>query len=360
MKLWTTDSRAVEFFAFGCVLSLLLVAAGIWLGMVFLWPYRDAHLPGLGQIDAITSAREAENDAIEGKIAALRQSMKGNICDLDPKQMAPMGSIDQHAGIPPDTAPKQANNQPFKGSLADLLNQATVMIIALGPAHGEEGSGFFIAPDLIITNRHVIADAAPDKIFALNAAWGKPVQVSVIATTPNSDIGAPDFAALKIAPQPNVQPLLLASAVQQLQPVVAAGYPGLEMSNDKDFDAILHGDASKVPSVILTEGQISAIQTSAAGIKIIPHTAEISQGNSGGPLADQCGRVVGIDTFLVAEAQYATHLNYALEAATLADFLNSKQIGAKVTGTECSGATAQVQAQVQAPPQAPDAPGSTQ
>jgi S1-C subfamily serine protease len=100
----------------------------------------------------------------------------------------------------------------------------------------------------------------------------------------------------------------------------------------------MHGDLSLgVPSVDLTNGEVSAIQTSNAGLKILPHTAMISPGNSGGPLADQCGRVVGIDTFEDVDTSDAVHLNYALEADALAEFLAAKQIPVTMQSNICTG-----------------------
>ena len=55
---------------------------------------------------------------------------------------------------------------------------------------------------------------------------------------------------------------------------------------------------------------------------IILHSADISAGNSGGPLVDSCGRAVGINTF-IATNQQATKANYALGASWLAAFLRS-------------------------------------
>lgn len=84
-----------------------------------------------------------------------------------------------------------------------------------------------------------------------------------------------------------------------------------------------------VPSLITTDGLISAIQDSSAGLKILPHTASISGGNSGGPLVDVCGRVVGINTYIATDAEQTAHVNYAQKADQIIAFL--KAHGAAVT-----------------------------
>jgi hypothetical protein len=61
-------------------------------------------------------------------------------------------------------------------------------------------------------------------------------------------------------------------------------------AGDEAYGRLIEGDATAIPTVILTDGKISAVQTSPTGLKIMPHTAAVSGGNSGGPLVDACGR----------------------------------------------------------------------
>ena len=191
---------------------------------------------------------------------------------------------------------------------------------------------------------HLLGMTVPPAAEGLQAllaqALGKPVQASVTASSGPPQIGGPDYAVLAVPPQMNIQPLALTTSVTQLEPVVAAGFPGAEEEMDRSFELLLNGAASTVPPVILTDGRISAIQTSDVGYKILPHTAQISKGNSGGPLVDQCGRVVGIDTFESVQQDEAVHLNYALEASDAAAFLKSKHINATVVNGACTGAAA--------------------
>ena len=336
--------RALEYFAFGFAVFVLLFAIGMWLGLSFIWPARIGAMPGLDQLGAVNAARDAQNQALQAHIDALKAGLQGNICLVDPKLIGP-GGIDHKAPVSPGNLPppKQGENKPkFKGDLADLLDQATVMVIAPSATNShefEQGSGFFISSSLIMTNDHVIAGAIPNQILIFNDKMPKPLVAQLLASTGTEATGGPDFAVLRVAPQPAIQPLALTSAVTQLQPVTAAGFPAAEESSDQKYEALLHGDLSSgVPSVDLTDGEISAIQTSELGSKILPHTAQISKCNSGGPLVDQCGRVVGIDTFEGVYTDEAVHLNYALEAADVARFLNSKQVDEPLLSDACSGA----------------------
>ena len=63
--------------------------------------------------------------------------------------------------------PPPPGGQAFQGTLAELLTQGVVLIIApqSGPDGGvATGTGFFVAPGLVVTNRPVIEDAAPAQV----------------------------------------------------------------------------------------------------------------------------------------------------------------------------------------------------
>jgi S1-C subfamily serine protease len=346
--------RRIDSAIFLFAILLLLFALGAWFGLTFLWPVRAGTLPGIGQLGAVTAARESQNAAIQTRIDILRAGLKGDICKVDRSLIPGADGLTPQTPIAPSAVPPpQAGQLPFKGNLADLLDQATVLIIAGDSANKnmEQGSGFFISPSLIVTNNHVIANADPDQILVFNAKIGKPLQAKLVASTGTDAIGGPDFAVLQVEPQTAVQPLALTSSVAQLQSVTAAGFPAFEGATDRQYAALMNGDLSLgVPSVDLTTGEISAIQTSNAGLKILPHTAMISPGNSGGPLADQCGRVVGIDTFENVDTSDAVHLNYALEANALAGFLGANQMPVTIQTDGCTGpATPQASPPQEAP-----------
>ena len=77
--------------------------------------------------------------------------------------------------------------------------------------------------------------------------------------------------------------------------------------------------------MVLTKGTVSAVQNRERNTPMVLHSADISAGNSGGPLIDACGRVVGINTYIVTSRQ-STKANYALGGSWLGSFLRGANL----------------------------------
>jgi S1-C subfamily serine protease len=151
-----------------------------------------------------------------------------------------------------------------------------------------QGSGFvyrYSGTNLILTNNHVVNGAINITVTFTNGN-------SYLATIRGSNQQT-DFAVLtSIAPQSNYQPLEIttSSTVRVGEPVIVVGAPyGLEGS--------------------MTNGIVSALnrtlETDAGSTltNVIQTTAPLNPGNSGGPLMNYNGQVVGITTAIVAESQ---------------------------------------------------------
>ena len=204
----------------------------------------------------------------------------------------------------------------------------------------EIGTGFFVTPTLIATNRHVIEDGRAGRIVVVNVKLEHPLAAQVTAATPNSDIGSLDLALLKVAPQVGIQPLSFTTTVSELDLVIAAGYPALVTRAEGAMQRLLEqGDASAAPQLVMTDGRINAIQTSPEGVKIMPHGASVSGGNSGGPLVDACGRVVGINTFIRADSESAAHANFAQKTDSLLAFFRDNGAAVQDVPGPCAPGT---------------------
>ena len=86
------------------------------------------------------------------------------------------------------------------------------------------------------------------------------------------------------------------------------------LDTDVNFQALANGDLSAIPQMAVTQGVVTVIQGRGTGpADHRRHTAKISPGNSGGPLVDSCGRVVGINTFIRVQQETASSLDYAIQ-----------------------------------------------
>jgi S1-C subfamily serine protease len=156
------------------------------------------------------------------------------------------------------------------------------------------GSGVIVTPDgYLLTNQHVVQSAARVEITLID---GDSVEARVIAEDASTDLavlrahasGLP-AAGIEAAGRPRVGQL-----------VVAIGNPfGFEATVSAGVLSA-HGRTLRAGDGRLIEG-------------ILQHTAPLNPGNSGGPLVDARGRVVGINTAIIAAAQ---GIGFAVPAPT--------------------------------------------
>jgi len=226
-------------------------------------------------------------------------------------------------GVPASTAPPQDIHALPAAEIAHRLERSAVLVLS----EEGSGSGFFIAPNLIVTNRHVVESGKRAPVLVTSKTLGRVLIGEVVAkTTGKLETGGMDFAVIQVNPPPTAEPLAFAVGIGKLQKVVVAGYPGLVMDNDMGFQRLLSGDPSSAPDLSLTEGSVTSTQASALGVTQIVHSAVVLTGNSGGPLVDACNRLVGINTFIAIDRSQSGHVNYALSATDLAKFLASRSI----------------------------------
>jgi hypothetical protein len=131
------------------------------------------------------------------------------------------------------------------------------------------------------------------------------------------------------------------------------------MRTDQVFKRLMDGNLSSVPDPVVTQGWVTAMQTSEHGLPVLVHGATISQGNSGGPLTDLCGRVVGVNTYGSVDAENALRLNFALRTEGLRKFLDDRHIAYSADDAACQPISLPPGASAAANPGAGDArPGA--
>ena len=347
----------------GLVGGFLLLAAGLALGWYLFYrpivnvavqlpaPPPPPALPGPDQaqvkaLEEQIEKQKAANKQIEDQIALLKERLKADVCTIKdplgkaPASPAPAGALPERKteappgpgkvmpaaasiDLPPTGAQGsgKAVGKVAPASLAQALEQATVLVVSAG---GDSGSGFFVAPNYVVTNHHVVARAAPGTEALVLSKHLKNGYIGTVVAT--SQPGQADFAVIKVddVPAGSVRPLPLAAEPAALSDVVAAGYPSIAIAQDRNLRRLLAGDLKAAPEVVLTKGTVSAVQNKERNTPMVLHSADISAGNSGGPLIDSCGRVVGINTYIVTSRQ-TTKANYALGGSWLAAFLRGSK-----------------------------------
>ncbi len=185
------------------------------------------------------------------------------------------------------------------------------------------GSGFFVASGYVVTNAHVIEDA--DVILVTSQAMRGPSLARIVAV---NESGVRDYAVLRLDPDAcgDIRPLVFAAGIHRAEHVGAWGFPDIISSNDPKFQAFIRGDFRAAPGVSYSEGVVMNLLEYTP--TMIAHSAQISPGNSGGPLVNANGDVVGINTLTRRDEGY-NRIFYAISGRDLLYFLQSNGIPAQ-------------------------------
>jgi hypothetical protein len=181
------------------------------------------------------------------------------------------------------------------GSLEDVISRAIPAIVSIETSQGR-GSGFFVAPRTVITNRHVIQDNVSVTV-RLSTGQALPGRVETSSTEY-------DLAIVRVDSAMPSQPILTLGTVNDVR-------PGQEV--------IAIGLALGVFQNSVTRGIISAVRRADRTV-MLQTDAAINPGNSGGPLLNRQGVVIGINTLKVGGP--AESLGFAVAADHAAGLLS--------------------------------------
>jgi S1-C subfamily serine protease len=168
--------------------------------------------------------------------------------------------------------------------VAERAAPGVVAVQVEGPSGGRGGgSGFALTPDgLILTNEHVVRRAGAVRVLTLG---GQDVEAQLVGADPDTDT-----ALLRAPVGIGALPLGRSSALRQGQVVVAIGNP-------------LGFDCSVTAGIVSALGRSLRTGQGRRVDGVIQTDAALNPGNSGGPLLDSRGRVVGVNTAIIAGAQ---------------------------------------------------------
>jgi S1-C subfamily serine protease len=193
------------------------------------------------------------------------------------------------------------------------------------------GSGFLVTLNgkmLVVTNRHVVEHASQGiAVHFLRAArLGRveerftipPDRTSVVAIHKSADLALIDVtrstAALGEGKFNAVQLADLSYTPEVGEHVFAIGHPGT--------------GSGRLLTRTLSDGIVSAVGREYENSRFLQVTVPLNPGNSGGPLFDDEGRVVGVNTFIIRKNQASDlaleALNFALQIEYVHELLTDK------------------------------------
>ena len=191
-------------------------------------------------------------------------------------------------------------------TIVEKARNATVLVATKNESNSMGngfGSGVLISETgIVLTNYHVIHRAETIRVWFYDPTDSNYSFATVIGIDPVADL-----ALLQLELDPDLPPPVYLEIEQEVpviaEPVVAIGHPvGLQWT--VTTGTVNHQERP---------GKITPY------VNIIQHSAEINKGNSGGPLINENGDIVGINTYMLApEGQWAG-VAYAIRGDTVYD-----------------------------------------
>jgi len=207
---------------------------------------------------------------------------------------------------------------------------AVVMVMGYpdGGKKGSGGTGSIIQSDgLVLTNAHVAIDEQTGKPFARLSVFLKPARVTGEST---SDLSRMVRAKVVAHSQPLDLALLKLDSVTESLPVINVSESGRVRIGDRVV-AIGHPEQGGLWT--LTTGVISAEVDNFNGVKgkdVFQTETGLNRGNSGGPLLDGEGRMIGVNTAIARVASDGlpiTSISFSLKSSVAAQWLREQGVG---------------------------------
>lgn len=214
--------------------------------------------------------------------------------------------------------------------------RGVVRVVTIASAEGEvvgfgHGSGLAVAPNRVVTNAHVVELAAryPANVIigVVPSEGDRSYQGKLIAYDAQRDLALIEFTGTRL---PTLT--LFAGPVTDGETVIALGYPG----NVDIATAQSAADFIKPLVPVRSQGGFAG-RRALTGIEVLLHTAGIARGSSGGPLLDQCGRVIGVNSAITKAEEGDSSFGFAVADSELVAFLNEAKQPFGTTGAPCTG-----------------------
>ncbi len=213
--------------------------------------------------------------------------------DID---IPPPKTIEEEPIIEKEKTPEVSHEEAIISAVKEVSPSVVSIIVARVLIGIGGGTGFIVSKNgLVLTNKHVVSDKEADYTILTND--GEKFSAKVLARDPVQDL-----AIIKIESNENFKPVELgdSSNLQIGQTVIAIGNALGEFRNTVSVGVISGlGRTIRAAGGGMVETLEDVIQTDAA----------INRGNSGGPLLNSKGEVIGVNT---AMSQIAENIGFAI------------------------------------------------
>ena len=197
-------------------------------------------------------------------------------------------------------------------SKVEEAQEGVVRVICICTSYYSTGTGFAVGElddkaQIIITNNHVVEDNV-NNVYVTITDWDGKIPAQVLYRDEVRDL-----AVLRVSrslSERHPLPLLSPDELTKSQDVYCLGFPGnMDDFSDKGGDV-----SSTISDLTITKGSVSNPEYSTGGVRCVLTDCVINHGNSGGPMVDEFGQVVGVNSWGLDEnMNCAVSIDYVME-----------------------------------------------
>lgn len=171
------------------------------------------------------------------------------------------------------------------------------------------GTGFALNQGYLITNYHVVDGAGKITVQGVNGDFNTRLNAIIVASDRANDIALLRISDGRFSGFGNVPYQLRTEVAEVGESVFALGYPLASIMGDE---------------IKFTDGRISSRTGVQGAVNVYQISVPIQPGNSGGPLFDQQGRIVGITSSSLNREMFSSeNVNYAIKSGYILNLIDS-------------------------------------